>query len=247
MKLPFESDGGRSAIAALGIIVLQSDETLEAEFRTIFDVNGVALFHTRIPMMPDVTPLTLLQMEHDLPQAAALLPTARPLDVVGYGCTSGATVIGAENVAAAVQSIHPGAKVTDPITAVMAACRQFGVSQIGLVTPYIATVSAAMRALLEENQISVGAFGSFEQVEDAVVARIAPRSIFDAICTIGKTENVDAVFASCTSLQSFEIIEDAEAVIGKPVITSNQALAWHMGELAGLSDKISGPGQLFRS
>ena len=247
MKLPFKSDGGKSAIAALGIVLLQSDETLEAEFRSIFNVNGVALFHTRIPMMPEVTPATLQQMHDDLPQAASLLPTARPLDVVGYGCTSGATVIGAKNVAAAIQSKHSSAKVTDPITAVMAACKHLGVSKIGLVTPYIATVSAAMRELLEENKISVVEFGSFEQVEDAVVARITPNSIFEAICTVGKAENVDAVFASCTSLQSFDIIEDAETAIGKPVITSNQALAWHMAKLAGVSDKIQGPGQLFKS
>ena len=246
MILPFESDGGKSAIAALGIIVLQSDETLEAEFRTIFNVNGVALFHTRIPMMPEVTPATLQQMHDDLPQAASLLPTARPLDVVGYGCTSGATVIGAENVAAAIQSKHPNAKVTDPITAVMAACKHLGVSKIGLVTPYIAAVSASMRALLEENQISVIEFGSFEQVEDAVVARITPQSILDAICEVGKSKNVDAVFASCTSLQSFDIIEKAEAVLGKPVITSNQALAWHMANLAGVTGMIHGPGQLFK-
>ena len=110
MKLPFETDDGKSAIAALGIIVLQSDETLEAEFRTIFNLEGVALFHTRIPMMPNVTPSTLQQMELELPQAAGLLPTARPLDVVGYGCTSGATVIGADNVAAAIHTKHPGAK-----------------------------------------------------------------------------------------------------------------------------------------
>ena len=194
-----------------------------------------------------MTPETLQQMHDDLPQAASLLPTARPLDVVGFGCTSGATVIGAENVATAIQSKHPGAKVTDPITAVMAACKHLGVSKIGLVTPYIATVSAAMRSLLEENQINVVEFASFEQVEDAVVARLTPRSIFDAICEVGKAENVDAVFASCTSLQSFDIIEDAEAAIGKPVISSNQALAWHMAELAGLSGGIDGPGQLFKS
>lgn len=246
MKLPFESDGGKSAVAALGIVVLQSDETLEAEFRTIFDVSGVALFHTRIPMMPEVTPATLQQMHNDLPQAASLLPTAKPLDVVGYGCTSGATVIGADNIAKAIQSKHPSAKVTDPITAVMAACRHLGVSNIGLVTPYIETVSAAMRTLLENNNINVVEFGSFEQIEDAVVARIAPRSIYQAICEVGKADHVDAVFASCTNLQGFDIIEEAEAIIGKPVITSNQALAWHMCELAGLSGKIVGPGRLFK-
>jgi maleate isomerase len=247
MKLPFETDGGESAIAALGIIVLQSDETLEAEFRSIFNVEGIALYHSRIPSSAEVTTSTLKQMERELPQAASLLPTARPLNVVGYGCTSGATVIGADNVASSIRTKHPDAKVTDPITAVMAACRHLGVSQIGLVTPYIASVSAAMRELLEENQLSIAGFGSFEQVEEAVVARIAPQSVLEAICEVGQAHNVEAVFASCTNLRSFGIIEEAEAAIGKPVISSNQALAWHMAELAGLAGQISGPGQLFRS
>jgi maleate isomerase len=247
MKLSFDVDEGAGSKAALGLIVLQSDESMEAELRSVFDQPGIALYHSRIPSAPEVTAETLKQMELDLPRAASLLPTAGSLDVVGYGCTSGATVIGADNVAAAINASHDGAKTTDPITAVMAACKHLNVKRIGFVTPYVAEVSEAMRTLLEKNELTVAAFGSFEQIEESVVSRITEQSVLQAVCAIGENENVDAVFASCTNLRSFDIIDEAEAAIGKPVISSNQALAWHMLTLAGLPTAGKGPGKLFNS
>lgn len=247
MKLPFTLDKGIAAEAAFGVIVLQSDETLEAEFRNLFNRPGLALYHARIPSAAAVTPGTLKQMEKELPRAASLLPAAGPLDVVAYACTSGATIIGTAKVSAAVRTQHPDAAITDPVTAVMAACTLLGVKNIGFVTPYVAEVSKAMRELLEQNALAIYEFGSFEHSEEAVVARISSQSVCDAICAVGRADGVDAVFASCTNLRTFDIIDKAEALIGKPVISSNQALAWHMFKLAGLPKLPDGPGRLFRS
>jgi len=246
VKLPFSTDKGAAAKAALGLIVLQSDESMEAELRPVFDQEGLALYHSRIPSAAEVTEETLQQMELDLPRAAALLPGSHPLDVVGYGCTSGATVIGADKVAAAIHTSHPGARTTDPITAVIVACNYLKVRKLGFVTPYVAEVSEAMRALLELNGLIVSTFGSFEQIEETVVARISQQSVLEAVCAVGENTEVEAVFASCTNLRSFGIIDKAEATIGKPVISSNQALAWHMLTLAGLPTHGKGPGRLFR-
>ena len=103
-----------------------------------------------------------------------------------------------------------------------------------------------MRALLEQNGLGVPVFASFEQSEEAVVARISSQSVCDAICKIGSSDQVDAVFASCTNLRSFDVIDKAEAMLEKPVITSNQALAWHMLHLARPETRFDGPGRLFR-
>jgi maleate isomerase len=59
------------------------------------------------------------------------------------------------------------------------------------------------------------------------------------------TGECDAVFASCTNLRTFGVIESAEAALGKPVISSNSAFAWHLHKLAGITGPIAGPGQLF--
>ena len=60
------------------------------------------------------------------------------------------------------------------------------------------------------------------------MARIAPASIHSAALAVGQSEEVDAVFLSCTNLRTLDIIDDLEAVLQKPVLSSNQALAWDM-------------------
>ncbi|MCF6322289.1 MAG: Asp/Glu racemase [Rhizobiaceae bacterium] len=244
-KLSFELDDGIAAKAAFGLIVLQNDETLEAEFRTLFNVSGIALYHSRIPSALEVNPQTLAQMEIDLPRAAALLPNARALDVIGYGCTSGATMIGSVKIAEIIRKEHPGAKVSNPVIAIIAACHYLNAQNIAMVSPYIPSVSNAMRDLLENSGLNITRFGSFEQTREAVVARISPDSLYKEICRLGSHQDVDIVFASCTNLQSFSIIEKAEMALGKSVISSNLALGWHMHKLADMLGSVEGPGTLF--
>lgn len=233
MKLPFVTDDGMGARAALGLVVLPADETLETEMRGFLPERDVALYHTRIVMPPDVTTETLAGMADALPAAVALLPECR-LDVIGYGCTSGATVIGPEGVRQRVRKVHPEAEVTDPISATLAACRALGVRRLGFVTPYVESVSAAMRTLLVRNGLEIAAFASFEEGDDRVVARIAPDSILAAIEDVAGRADCDAVFVSCTNLRVAGIAAEAERRIGRPVISSNLALGWHMRALAGL-------------
>ncbi len=242
MKLDFERDSGARGDTAFGLVVLQTDETVEPELRGVF--GGYGLYHTRIPNEPEVTPETLARMEADLPRVTGLLPS---VDVIGYGCTSASTVIGSERVTAAIRQAQPSVAVTNPIDATIAACAHLGVKRLAFVTPYVAEVSAAMQAKLEAAGLTITAFGSFEQIEDAVVARISERSTLAAIGQVAAQAEADAVFASCTNLRGFGIIEQAEAATGIPVMTSNLALGWHMLRLAGITTAGRGPGRLFSS
>ncbi|TCD14466.1 maleate cis-trans isomerase family protein [Oricola cellulosilytica] len=246
MKLGYHLDREAAPNGVFGVVVLQSDETLERELSPLFAADGAALHHTRIPFADAVNPETLRQMRRDLPSAVALFPSETPFDVIAYGCTSGATMIGSAEVEAAIHSIKPDAKVTNPVAAVLAACEKLGARRLGFLTPYLPPVSRAMRELLEGHGLEVTAFGSFEQESDRAVARISRASVIDAIREIDARGQVDAVFASCTNLRTFGLISEAEAAIGKPLITSNQALAWHMFSLAGLALPSNGPGRLFR-
>ena len=77
------------------------------------------------------------------------------------------------------------------------------------------------------------------------VARISADSFLNAVPEIGKWDDCDGVFVSCTSLRTMQIIGDAETRLGKPVISSNQALAWHMMRLACISYRPLNAGGLF--
>jgi maleate isomerase len=244
MKLAFDIDRGQGGVAALGVIVLQSDETLENEWRHLFADPGVALHHARIPSGLHVTTETLKQMEQELATTAALLPGTIAFDAIAYACTSGASIIGPDVVAEKIHQYHAGVPVSDPISAVMAGCRALGVRRLGFLTPYVPEVSQAIRTVLETNEFEIAAFGSFEESEEHVVARIAESSTLDAMVDIGKAADCDAVFASCTNLRTFDVLAEAEERLGKPVISSNQALAWHLLRLAGVT-AFTGPGRLF--
>lgn len=247
MKLDFQTDDGIGTRAKLGVIVLETDETLEPEFARIMKLAGVVLHHSRIAMVPEIRPDTLARMEQDLPTSARLLPPSpsRSFDAIGFGCTSASTVIGSDRVARAIQSVCPGARVTDPLAAIIAAGRHLGATRLGFVTPYVPEVSAGMRAKLEQAGYEIAGFGSFEEGNDRVVARITPSSILQAVEAVAAQAPCDAVFVSCTNLRCLDIIPEAEARLGVPVISSNQALSWHMLRMAGVNDTCAQFGRLF--
>lgn len=246
MRLPYQTDDGAARRAALGLIVLQVDETIEADFRRLTALDGVRLYQSRIPSGADLTTETISGMAATLPAAAALLPAGSGLDVIGYGCTSGAATLGETRVEALITGAHPGVRVTTPLTALKAACAALGISRLGMVSPYVAEVSDTLRAALELHGIRITAFGAFDQKEERLVARITPHSVRVALVEIGGSADCEAVFASCTNLRAVEVIEEAERALGKPVLASNQVLAWHMLRLAGIEDDIPGAGALAR-
>ena len=244
MTLRYTLDGGYGGAARLGLIVLSTDETLENEAREVVAGRPVSLLHARIPAQPDVTPAALATMEAHMEAVAASLP--RDLDVVGYGCTSGATVIGPARVEALVRRAQPGAAVTNPLSAVIAALEALGARRIGLLTPYLDSVNAPLVAALGQAGIEVVTRESFEQSDDWSVARIPEGDTLRGMEEIAETKSCEAIFASCTNLRSFGLIEAAEARFGLPVVSSNLALTWHMARLAGLDARGWGPGRLFR-
>ena len=215
--------------------------------RQMADLPGVALYHARLANEAEVTPETLVQMELEVPKAAALLPEYLGLKAIGYGCTSGSTIIGEQRVSELIQMNNPTVPTSNPLTAAKAALKRLEIKRLGLVTPYRPDVTELMQARFEEAGIVIQSVGSFYQQDDRVVGRITSDAILEAALTIGQNDLVDGVFISCTSLRAAGIIEQAEAALGKPVTASNHALAWHLLRLAGIRDEVTGFGRLFHA
>ncbi|MDC0603724.1 Asp/Glu racemase [Amylibacter sp.] len=215
---------------SMGLIVLQTDQRIELDARQQFDPK-VNLHISRIPSAETVSTDTLKQMERDLPLAVSLFPNAVNFDVVGYGCTSGTSVIGADNIAKIIKDSCKTTHVTEPVSALIAACRYLNLKRVGFLSPYVETVSSGLRQTLLLSGIKTPTFGSFnEEIEEKVV-KISTQSIFDAAVGLGR-QDIDALFLSCTNLNTLPVIKRIEEKIGKPVLSSNQVLTWHMGQLA---------------
>jgi maleate isomerase len=241
--MEYDTDEGAGGGCRLGLIVLSTDETLEFEARQVLAGRAVNLLHARIPAQAHVTPDDLALMAGEMSGTAARLPDG--LRAVAYACTSGATVIGPARVQDLVQKAHPDVPVTNPMSAVIAGLGALGVKRIALVTPYVAEVTAPMIAYLADHYIEVVSEVSFGQSNDWTVARIAESSTRAAMLEAGRAEGVEAVFASCTNLRTFGVIGAVEAELGVPVVSSNQALLWHLLSLGGIAAQGWGPGRLF--
>jgi len=244
-NLPFETDPGIAHRAAIGLIVLATDQTVEHEFRKIVSQPGVAFYESRIPNASQVTPETLQAMEPLIADRADVILPGLPLDVVAFGCTSASMVIGEERVFELIRSVRPGVACTTPITAAFAAFDALGLRRIGVLTPYRDDVNRIMREYIVERGYEVPVFGSFCEENDHVAARIDARSIERGIERIAESGHVDGVFISCTSLRLAESAAAIERAIGKPVTSSNHAMAWHCLRLAGVDDPQPELGQLY--
>lgn len=242
---PYDLTGPIGSAATLGLIVLQSDETVEQDIRRLFAGPDVALHFTRIPSGADVTPETLAEMERDLPRAASLLPPSARFGSVGYACTSGSTMIGPERVSDLIRGACHTQATTNPLTAARAALRALGVTRLGVVSPYVASVAEPVRRALSETGVETPVTLSFGEATEARVARISPASIRAAALDLGGRGGLDGIFLSCTNLRTLDVIDSIEAELDLPVLSSNQVLAWHMAAQAGLP--LSGPGRLFQT
>ena len=232
--IPYSLIPDRDLPPALGLIVLQADETLEPDFHTIFADTNTAIYVSRIPSALEVTPETLGAMEADIATSAHLLPKSLHYDVVGYGCTSASAIIGSEAVAALVRKSCNATEVTNPLRAAIAYAHHHGLKRLAVLSPYLASVNTPLRNAFADAGITTDTFGSFGEPEEAKVARITEASIVAGATTLATGADIDGIFLSCTNLKTLQALPRISNATGKPVFSSNSALAWHMKQLSGL-------------
>jgi maleate isomerase len=244
--LPFALDDGIAPRARLGLVVLGCDQTIESEWRAILqDLPGVGLYHARIAVDPIITPASLRAMEPLIGPTTDLLLPGHALDVVAFGCTSASMVLGEDQVMALMRARKPEARATTPITAARIAMNALGARRIALLTPYREDVNLGIIRYLEERGLEVPVFGSFNEEDDGKVGRMSPASIERAVLELGGQGGVEAVFVSCTSIRLAAAAAAIEARLGRPVTSSNHAMAWHALRLAGVADPQPALGRLF--
>lgn len=229
----------------LGLIVLQSDVTIEDEMRYYFDDQPISLFVNRIPFENEVTAATLKEMENHLAQTMSLFPLEAEFDAMGYGCTSGAMHIGSIKISKLVSEHRPCKHVSNPLDAAFAAFKAKGIKKIAYLGPYSEKMCASMIKRFIEAGFEVPASASYNESEDRFVGRISPESIQrDAIELAHKNPAAEAVFISCTNMKCAHIIPQIEAATGIYALSSNQSLAWDMARQTGLT-LHKNKGQLF--
>jgi len=230
----------------IGLIALASDHAIEDELRLFLTPEVARIATTRIANADRYDATTLAANAAGLGAAAALLLPAGRLDVLAYGCTSGTVAIGEAEVDRLLGSARPEAAVTTPITAAKAALAALGARRIALLTPYPAVLHRMVAEHLEGHGFTLSDERGLGVATDAGISALTARELREAACSLDR-QGAEAVFLSCTALHTAGLVDTLEQELALPVVTSNQALAWHALRLAGVAASLPGRGRLLRS
>ena len=195
-------------------------------------------------MSIETTVDSLRAMERHLTDAARTLVPGTDLGAIGFSCTSGAVAIGTETVA---RAIRRGRDVTvvNPVDGAVGALRALGAERVSLLVPYQDGPSALVEGYLSERGIEVVRKASFKLPGDPQMNRLSADSLVEAGVELDRGSDAEALFVSCTGLRTREVIEPLERLLGKPVVSSNQALAWSLLGAVGAPRRLTNRGRLF--
>lgn len=230
----------------------------------------VQVRETRIHMDPVVNVEECSKLSEPLGNAANLLAEGLSSPVLGnhsaiaFACTAGSLVGGpgwdkkeiemmesatsqfaCSRAIPAMQAESSGIPCTTTATAAEEAMRFMGFRKIVITGPYIDEINERFRVFYEDSGfevLNVTGLG-IEDLYDMGATK--PSQAYQAAMEAVVPE-ADGIFITCTNFRCSDVIEEIEHDSGKPVVTSNQATAWHLMRLLGINEPIEGYGQLLR-
>jgi maleate isomerase len=104
-------------------------------------------------------------------------------------------------------------------------------------------VNQDVAAFFESQGIEVLSIAGFGFEDDTAMTFIDPMDIKHAALQVCDPE-ADLLFISCTALRAASVLESIEAELDKPVVSSNQVLAWYSLQLMNYPSPIKGFGAL---
>lgn len=164
------------------------------------------------------------------------------VDAVAYSCAETAFLKGVEGNEWIAAQINRATNLpaTTAMSAMVLAIRALGLRRIALVTPYTAARERAMVEFLSRmgitpvNVISRDFNEGVEDPREWYPTNLQPAATAYQMAMAADTADAEAVVISATNFRTLDVVKHLEAALGKPVITSNQAILWQTLGLLGL-------------
>ena len=236
--------------ARIGIVVPFSNTNLEPDM-TLLRPRGVSLHYARaggydLDAVPDSDQMRQFALA-SLTEVMESLNAARP-DVVLYGCTSATLAHGPtfdRQFAGQISEMSDTPAFTAAGALVMA-LQALGVQRLAYSSPYVAQLNQEAVDFLTECGFAVVSrqdvdedLGNYGQGE------LSPERVYD-LAVAADSPTAEAIVLSCTDMRAVEVIEVLEQDLGKPVVTSNQALIYASAKALELEkDELVCRGRLF--
>ena len=143
-----------------------------------------------------------------------------------------------------------GLPLTLAFEAVLEALRCLGATRLGVVTPFPEAVDERVRSWFSAQDFTVERMVGLASAQKCKVytARISDAEIRDAFLAAAfmavDGPGVEALVQVGTNLVCSTLVQELEAQLGKPVLAVNIATAWAALRQHGITDRLSGWGQL---
>jgi maleate isomerase len=237
------SRGPRPDKIHIGLVQLCTDHTLETDWAKLAGSSAM-VFSNRLYYSSILTPEALSDIADKISQAAGLIAVGLRMDVMAFGCTSAAMVIGSKAIEKRLTIHQPGIPATNPWAAAKAAFRHLNAEKISVYSPYPTSVNYPLYRKLITEGFDVPAIGALRIPNDTDITAVSPDAMVRGAEKILERAKTDALFMSCTNLRVLDHIENLECRFGIPVVCSNQAMFWHAMTLAGRTPQCKGYGRL---
>ena len=255
--------------AKVGLVVVGPNLNPTPEISRMLP-DYVQIRETRIHMEPVVNIEECSKLSGPLGNAAALLSEGLSSPLLGnraaiaFACTAGSLVGGPgwdkkevkmmEDATAACDSTRyadgrlvasKGFPATTTATAVEEAMHFMGFKKIVITGPYIDELNERFRIFYNDSGFDVLQVNGLGIEDLYEMGSTKPSQAYKAAMDVFMPE-ADGIFVGCTNFRCSDVIEQIEQDTGRPVVTANQATAWHLMRLLGINDPIEGYGELLR-
>lgn len=228
--------------ARIGMLLPSVNRAAEPQITSMLP-RGVSLHTTRLRLLSS-NEEHINEMVADVERGAVMLADA-DVDLIVFHCTA-ASMFAPGFDDAIIERIEDatGKTATSTSKGCIEAFKTFGARRITLTTPYIQVTNDREVAFLKSHDIEVlSETGLGITGDGGAMLAVEPEDWRRRVKDQDEPDS-QAAFLSCTAVRAVEAIEPIEADIGKPVVTSNQAMLWHALRKLGIDDRPAGFGRL---
>jgi maleate isomerase len=231
--------------ARVGLLLPMDNAVMEPELNSVSGLEGISFYGAR---------LNTFQRE-DMPNNGIELSKVfneLGTDVIVYSCAETAFLKGVDGnqyISKKIEELTDQPAIT-AMSSMVEAANFLNLKKVSLVTPYTNERTDVMIDFFKRMGIEVKGVAS----EDFVTRSKDPREWYE--CNVqppftayqmakqADHAESEAIIISATNFRTFEIIEKLEEDLGKPVITTNQAILWSVFQKLNLQTKVPGLGKL---
>jgi maleate isomerase len=225
----------------VGLLLPSGNQAAEPQLAAMLP-DGVALHTTRLKLTGS-SERELLGMVERVEEAAELAADVEPALIV-FHCTAVST-FSSTLEASILDRIRTatGRPVTATSEAIVTALRALRARRIVMLSPYIDEINRRETVYFTERGFEVLGCAGLDRATPQEMMAVTPAE-WIAMGVHHRDDRADAYLISCTAVRATDVIDELEARLDRPVVTSNSAVAWHATRRLGIAEPVKAVGRL---